>query len=193
MKRTWLSLLVLMTIMILPTLSTAQEDAVGWVDTLTAEINKIDDNNWTVTFSYDSDATIIGISVPFKISAGLNKIVADSIKYEDRVSSFVYKTMRADSAIQCVTLGLIANVDGSGRINMLPGKGDFATVYISSIEDKPIEALTIDTTTTYPNNTLMTAAALIQGTAPDTTRLEHAQQKIIPVFVISKPKILESR
>lgn len=143
--------------------------------------------NWTVTFSYTSDADIVGLSLPFKISAGLNRIVADSIKYDARVADFAYKTMRADSAIQCVTVGLIANV-GPGNKIMKAGSGKVVTVYISSIEDKPIEALTIDTTTTYPNNTLMAAASILQGTPPDTVRITHAQQKILPAFVILKSK-----
>lgn len=170
-----------------PIMVSAQLDSIGVLDTAYAEINQVDELNWTVTFYYTSDADIIGLSIPFKISAGLNRIVADSIKYDSRVADFAYKNMRADSAIQCVTIGLIANIP-AGNAMIKAGSGKIATVYISSIEDKPIEALTIDTTTTYPNNTLMAAANLVQGTPPDTVRITHTQQKILPAFVIRKSK-----
>lgn len=187
MKTKSLLSLAVIVIFCLPIGVSAQLDSIGVLDTVYAEISQVDEMNWTVTFSYSSDADIVGLSFPFKISAGLNRIVADSIKYDARVADFSYKTMRADSAIQCVTIGLIANV-GPGNKVMKAGSGRVATVYISSIEDKPIEALTIDTTTTHPNNTLMAAACILQGTPPDTVRITHAQQKILPAFVILKSK-----
>ena len=174
-------------VLALPFAASAQLDSVGVLDTVYAEVNQINELTWTVTFSYTCDADIVGMSLPFKISAGLNRIVADSVIYDPRVADFQYKTMRADTAIQCVTIGLIANV-GPGNKMMEAGSGKVATVFISSIEDKAIEALTIDTTTTHPNNTLMAAACALQGTPPDTVRITHTQQKILPAFVILKSK-----
>lgn len=187
MKTKSLLILTVIATLSLPIIASAQLDSIGVLDTAYAEINQIDEMNWTVTLSYSSDADIIGLSFPFKISAGLNRIVADSIVYDARVADFAYKNMRADTAIQCFTVGLIANLS-AGNAMLRPGSGKIATIYISSTEAKPIEALTIDTTTTYPNNTLMAAANIIQGTPPDTVTITHTQQRILPAFVIRKSK-----
>ena len=174
----------------------AQTDSLGILDTLYADVARIDSANWKVTFSYTNDEDIVGFSIPIKINAGLNRIVADSVTYTDRVSDFVYKTMRADTAIQCATVGLIANLGQGARHKCLPGSGPVATVYISSMEGKPVENLKVDTTTTNPNNILMTVADLIQGTPPDTTRINPTQMSIYPAFVLknegAEPKPVES-
>ncbi|MFZ5979220.1 MAG: hypothetical protein ACOYVF_01175 [Candidatus Zixiibacteriota bacterium] len=171
-----------------PLAAFAQVDSLGKLDTLYADVAKIDDANWTVTFSYINDESVIALSLPFKITAGLNRIVADSIVYAaGKVDSFAYKGFRVDTAIQCITLGLIANL-GPTKNKLAPGSGPFATVYISSLEQKPIEKLKIDTTTTSPNNSLMIVADQLQGVPPDTVRVPMSQTTIIPAFLVREPK-----
>ena len=175
-------------LLMFPLAAFAQVDSLGKTDTLYADIAKIDDANWSVTFSYLNDEAVIAMSVPFKMTAGLNRIVADSIVYAPgKVDNFSYKGFRVDTAIQCVTMGLIANL-GPTDNKLEPGDGPFATVYISSLEEKPIEKLHIDTTTTSPNNSLMIIADQLQGVAPDTVRVSLEQTTIIPVFVVREPK-----
>ena len=168
---------------LLPGLASAQIDSLGAADTLYATLAQINPTNWSVTFSYTNDEKVVGMAIPIHLDAGLNKIVADSIKFDDRVANWDYKSFRPDTAIQCVTIGLIANLSREYKV-MLPGSGNLATLYISSMENKPIEKLSIDTTTTSPNNTLMAVADMIQGTPPDTVRLSIMATKIRPAWVV---------
>jgi hypothetical protein len=199
MTKRLITSLLLLAALCLPTVVMAQEepaeetapavpDAYGTLDTVYAEVTKLDNLNWAIKVSYAGDANIIGLSLPFKFSSGINRIVADSVHYSPTVADFAYKTMRADTAIQCVTVGLIANIGPGPKQMLKPGTEPVVTIYISSIEDKPLDQLTIDTTTTYPNNTLMAAADMLQGTPPDTIRLTHLEQRILPAFVLTKPK-----
>jgi hypothetical protein len=153
------------------------------MDTLYAEANRIDEQNWSITFSYTNDATIVGMSIPFHFKSGLTRVVADSVVWTDRVSHFTYKSFRPDTAIQCATLGLIANM-GKTYHEMAIGRGPIATVYISSLEDVPVEKLAFDTTTTHPNNSLMVMADWYQGTPPDTVKVSHTACQIFPAFVV---------
>ena len=59
-----------------------------------------------------------------------------------------------DTSIQCVTLGMIASLSPTPR-KLTAGSGRVATVFVSSLEQKPIENLSIDTTLTRPGNRLM--------------------------------------
>ena len=179
---------ILTAVLVLPLSAFAQVDSLGKTDTLFADIAKLNDANWTVTLSLVNDEPLIGLSLPFRITAGLNRVVVDSVVYlKGKVDNFAYKNMRVDTAIQCATIGLIANL-GPTNNQMAAGKGPFATLYISSLEDKPIEKLSIDTTTTHPNNSLMVIADQLQGTPPDTVRIEMSKTTIIPVFVVHEPK-----
>lgn len=180
------SIIALMFFALIPGLASAQIDSLGAADTLYATLAKINPTNWSVTFSYTNDEKVVGMAIPVHLDAGLNKIVADSIKFGDRVANWDYKSFRPDTAIQCVTIGLIANLSREYKV-MMPGSGTLATLYISSMENKPIEKLTIDTTTTSPNNTLMAVADMIQGTPPDTVRLSVMATKIRPAWVVREP------
>ena len=181
-------ILILAAILILPLSALAQVDSLGKTDTLYADISKLNETNWSVTLILVNDEPLIGMSLPFRMTAGLNRIVVDSVVYvKGKVDHFTYKNMRVDTAIQCVTIGLIANL-GPTKNQLVPGKGAIATLYVSSLEDKPIEKLNVDTTTTHPNNSLMVIADYIQGTPPDTVRIEASKTTIIPVFVVREPK-----
>ena len=188
MKPLFKQFLIISMILLCPVLIFAQKDNLGTTDTLYAEVAKINDLNWAVTFSYVNDEPIIAMSVPFKMTAGPNRIVADSVVYvSGRVDSFAVKTFRADTAIQCVTLGFIANL-GPTNHNMAPGKEAFAKVFVSSLEEKPIEMLKVDTTTTSPNNSLLFIAETPPDIPMDSTKLVMEKTTIIPVFKVREPK-----
>jgi hypothetical protein len=168
--------------------TSAQTDPFGKPDTVYAEVAMINSNTWTITVSYTNDENIVGLAIPLKMTAGLNRIVADSAIYTGgRAAHFSYLGFRPDTAIQCITLGMIANLAPTNK-TLAPGSGRVVTVYVSSLEDKPIETLEVDTTTTNPNNTLMAIADSLQGTAPDTTRIiDMSQRTIVPAFVFRRP------
>lgn len=164
----------------------AQVDNFGVLDTVYAEASRIDEHNWAVTVSFVNDEKVVGLSIPLKLDAGeSNPVVADSAVYlGGRVNHFIFKGFRADTTEQCVTMGLIANM-GPTNYTLEPGRGRIATVFVSSLEKKPIENLTVDTTTTRPQNTLMMIADRIQGEDNSDT-LGIANRRILeirPAFV----------
>jgi len=165
----------------------AQTDAFGVPDTLYAELAKINDYNWSVTVSLTNDQSIVGLSLPFEMVGGRGvKVVADSAVYKGgRVEHFDYKGFRADTAIQCVTLGMIANL-GPNKHDLAAGRGRLVTFFVSSANGEPIEQLKIDSTTTPPNNSLMMVANRVQpGNPPDTIPYgDRGKQEIVPVLVI---------
>ncbi|MBD3403172.1 hypothetical protein GF420_09780 [candidate division GN15 bacterium] len=169
----------------LPLAASAQSDPHGEVDTVYADVSRVDDQNWTITVSYTNDEAIVGLTVPLKMSAGLNRIVADSAIYTGgRVDHFTLKAFRPDTAIQCVLLGMVANL-GPTYKRLEPGSGRLATIFVSSLEDKPIDSLVVDTATVPPGEQrLLGVADEVQGTPPDTTRIPRDDVRITPAFVI---------
>jgi hypothetical protein len=183
------ALLVLTILMLVPGLIQAQEDRYGARDTVYADLTKIDDTNWSITISYFNDENVVGLTVPFKMDAGTNKIVADSAVYTGgrlAEAEWTYLGFRPDTAIQCVTLGMIATLSPAPR-KLTPGSGRIATVFVSSLEDKPIESLTIDTTLTRPGNRLMAVLDMVQGELPDTTRVDRTRRNFTPAWVVRYP------
>jgi hypothetical protein len=186
MKPIATALTCLFCLALLPLTAQAQIDPFGAPDTVYADVAKIDANTWTVTISYFNDENVVGLAVPFKMDAGTNQIVADSAVYTGgRVAEakWTYPGFRPDTTSQCVTLGMIANI-GPTDYKLSPGTGRLVTVFVSSLEDKPIEKLTIDSTTTNPGNSLMAVLDFLQGEPPDTVRIEVAQRNIKPAWVV---------
>ncbi|MBD3332766.1 hypothetical protein GF356_07940 [candidate division GN15 bacterium] len=177
----------LFVLLISPVLGHAQTDYFGKIDTVFADIEKIDNQNWSVTISYSNDQPVVGLSIPLRLAAGENRIVGDSAIYTGgRVEHFDYKGFRADTAIQCVTMGMIANM-GPEHKSLDAGFGRLVTFFVSSLDDKPIAELLIDTTTTHPSNSLMTVADRYQPTDDgiDTIVGERLSElSIKPAFVI---------
>jgi hypothetical protein len=177
----------------LPLAISAQVDPFGAPDTIFAEVAKLDNMNWTVTVSCFNDEPVVGIAVPLKMSAGTNKIVADSAVYtEGRVAKaeWTVARFRPDTAVQCVTLGMLANIGPTEHV-LAPGRGRLVTVFISSLEGKPIESLTIDTTTTEPTNTLMLIgheSLVATMTAEDMAgnQAKFNRRLITPVWVVRR-------
>ncbi len=170
--------------------SNAQTDKYGKTDTLYADVEKIGEDSWTITISLTNDEYIGGLSVPLKMSAGAVKIVGDSAVYTGgRVEHFTLKLFRPDTAIQCVTMGMVANMGPTNK-TLAPGRGRILTVYVSSFDGKLIEKLVVDTATTTPNNSLMIVADRIQWTdPPDTLPFDQTKKsEIIPAFVVREPK-----
>ena len=165
-----------------------QDDPFGAPDTVYAEVAMIDDTHASVTISYFNDEEIVGLAVPLKMTAGMNKLVADSAIFTGgRVEKWSFLKFRPDTAVQCVTLGMIANM-GPTNYKMSPGIGRVATVFISSLTDEKIENLQIDTTTTYPSNYLQSVTDMVIGTPPDTIRPNFDQRQFTPIWVLRYSK-----
>jgi hypothetical protein len=188
MNRLLIRLLSLSAVVLAPVAVWSATDPFGKVDTIYAETAKVDSSLWTITIAYTNDEPVVGFSVPLKYSAGNNRLIADSAIYAGgRVEQFAYRGFRVDTAIQCVTLGMIANL-GPTHNRLEPGAGRLVTIYLSSIDDKPIVKLTVDTTTTHPNNSLLVMTDSVIGTPPDTVKVEFNKRSIIPAFVTRQAK-----
>ena len=172
------------------TVSNAQTDNYGKTDTLYADVEKTGESSWTITISLTNDEYIGAMSVPLKMSAGAVKIVGDSAIYTGgRVEHFTLKLFRPDTAIQCVTMGMIANMGPTNK-TLAPGSGRLLTIYVSSLDGSPIKKLIVDTATTTPNNSMMMVADRIQQTDPPDTLpfSENKKLEIIPAFVVREAK-----
>ncbi len=152
----------------------AQNDKFGKVDTLYVEPYDIDGKNWGVNVFLVNDEDLIALQIPLTFSAGKNnRVVADSTVFKGGiVENFRFKLARVDTATQCVTIGLINDLGGPIP-PVPPGRGRLATIFISSLDDKKITSLSVDTTTTPPSNDLQLVHPPTEG--------------IVPVFVVSEP------
>lgn len=191
MKPTVKKLIILASLALLPTFASGQVDQFQSLDTVYAEVGRIDATTWTITVSVFNDEYVQALSIPLELHSGKTKVVADSAVYTGgRVENFTFKGFRADTSVQCVTLGLVANM-GPTQNFMPPSKGGagrVATVFVSSLTGDPITSLEIDTTTTHPNNSLMMIANAIQFTDPPDTipRGDADKLTIVPAFVLKK-------
>jgi len=175
---------------LIPSLAAAQKDSFGVLDTVYADVAKINEYNWTVTISYANDEKVVGLSVPIRFDAGEIAVVADSAVYTGgRAENFTYKGFRPDTSIQAVTMGMIANL-GPTDNTLKPGRGRLVTVFVSSLNKIPIEELNVDTTTTHPSNSLMMIADRFQGGEyPDTLSLYNRRiLEIRPAWVVRHSK-----
>lgn len=166
--------------------ASAQVDNFGVLDTVYADIAQIEDNSWTITISYTNDQRVVGMVIPIKLDAGEIPVVADSAVYwGGRVERFTYRGFRPDTTIQSVTMGLIANL-GPTKNTLLPGRGRIVTVFVSSLDDRAVTELAVDTTTTPPSNSLMVIADRIQESEDsDTIPIENRRiLQIKPAWVV---------
>lgn len=171
--------------LMVPAFVSAQMDHFGKLDTVYTDVAKIDNHNWTITVSYTNDEPVAGLSIPLKMSAGLTRVVADSAVYTGgRVEKFALKAFRPDTAIQCVMLGMVANLGPTDNV-LTPGNGRLVTVFVSSLDKKPIEKLAVDTTTLQPNNSLMVVADRIELNKLGDSVPPQLSEKllILPAFV----------
>jgi hypothetical protein len=154
-----------------------QEDNYGKIDTIFAETYKIDANNWAINVSMFNDEEILAMSIPLTYSDEKNRLVADSTVFKGGVAEeFRVKYARVDTATQCVTIGLINDV-GVSVPPIPPGKGRVATIFISSLDKKPIKALKIDTVTTPPGNDLRLVMPPTEGIVPAFIIMESSKIK----------------
>ncbi|MCP4703025.1 MAG: hypothetical protein GY865_00320 [candidate division Zixibacteria bacterium] len=158
----------------------AQIDNAGALDTMYLEPYQIDAKNWAVNISLFNDEEVLAISVPMLLKSGNTKLVADSTIFKGgRADHFRVKTARADTAAQCVTIGLIWDL-GVSVPPMSPGTGRIATVFISALDGSDFaEPLKIDTTTTAPSNSL-------QMVIPSPEKEGNPAEEVVP-FLIIKP------
>jgi len=152
----------------------AQTDKLGKIDTLYAEPYQIDEKNWGINISLTNDEDIVGISVPLRFTSGKLRLVADSTIFKGgRTEHFRVKFARADTTIQSVTIGLIADI-GVTVPPLKPGNGRIATIFVSSLDGDKIADLKVDTTTTNPGNTLQMVSPPVN--------------EVIPVFIVKNTK-----
>jgi len=148
----------------------AQKDAFGKMDTLSAEVYKIDAKNWGVNVWLTNDEDIMALSIPLRFTAGKTRVIPDSTIFTGGlVEAFRVKQARIDTAAQSLTIGLINDI-GISVPPISPGKGRIATIFVSSPDKADILDLKVDTTTTPPSNTL-------QLVHPPST-------EIVPVFMV---------
>lgn len=183
------SLMLAAALMLLPMAVMADEAQFKAPDTVFADLARLDDNTWSITISCFNDEDIVGVAVPFKMDAGMTKVVADSAVYKGgRVDGWSYLGFRPDTAIQCVTLGMVASA-GPNDVFLAPGSGRLVTVFVSSVDDKPVEDLMIDTTTTEPSNTLVMIARRDASIPADSlTPAKFNERLMTPVWVVRKEK-----
>lgn len=130
-------------------------DPIGERDTLFVEINRLSDRSWSVNVSYFSDIELFGLSIPLRFTAGLDKVLIDSTIFTGgKAEHFEYKVARPDSAIQCLTIGLIAAFNPYAK-PLEAGTGRLATVFLHAEGEGAAPPLVVDTTTTAPSNSLM--------------------------------------
>ena len=190
MKSVAKALTCLICLALLPIAADAQSDPFGVPDTVWADVARVNDNTMSITISFFNDEYVVGLAIPLKLDAGVNKIVADSAVYTGgRVAEaeWAYPGFRPDTAIQCVTLGMIANI-GPTDHRLYAGKGRIATIFVSSLDGSKIENFTVDTTTTAPGNQLMAVSHRFQGEAPDTVTVDITGRTIFPEWVVRYEK-----
>ena len=174
----------------LPIAVLAGQDRFGAVDTIYADVAYVNETTVSVTLSYFNDEDVVGLQIPFKMDAGMNKVVADSAVYTGgRIaeSKWAYPGFRPDTSIQCVLLGMMANV-GPTNYKLTPGNGRIVTVYVSSLEDKKIENFTIDTTTVSRGVSLMSVADQPPAAKDDAAKMEMIDRQIKPAWVVRYAK-----
>jgi hypothetical protein len=161
----------------------AQVDKAGVLDTMYLEPYQIDAKNWAVNVSLFNDEEIIAISLPIIFSSGKTKIVADSTVFKGgRADHFGVKIARADTAAQCVTIGLVWALGGTVP-PIDPGTGRIATIFISALDGSDFSApLKIDTTTTSPSNSL-------QMVMPSPENEKQPAEEVIPFLVIKTQEV----
>ena len=164
----------------------------GKNDTLYVDMTEIKSGQWSLGISYSNKNAITAISVPLKYNAGLAKLIADSAVYAGgRVETWAFKGFRCDTAIQVITLGMIANLGPSSKNVLNAGSGRLVTVFLHAADSLKPGPLVVDTCTSYPNNTLQTVGDfsnlnLKEGekiTAEMVTKLT-----IAPAFMVRKEK-----
>ncbi|UCD93765.1 MAG: hypothetical protein JSU69_08305 [Candidatus Zixiibacteriota bacterium] len=145
----------------------AQDDKYGEVDTLYAVSYPTEDGKtWAVDVSMFNDDSIMALSVPLTFSDGKNRVVVSSWSFEGTVvQDFRVKHVRVDTSTQCVTIGLINDV-GVSVPPVPPGKGLIAKLFITSLDNKKIKSLKVDTTTTPPSNNLQFVKPPTEGIIP---------------------------
>jgi hypothetical protein len=183
-------IIIIALVLMLPVVALGQTDAFGKQDSLFADLSKVDDNNWKIDISFVNDEWVEALSIPLQLMGDDTRLRADSAIFTgSRIEKFDYKGFRADTALQCVTLGLVANL-GPNQKSLPPGTGRIVTIFVSSPDNEPIKDMSVDTTFTRPNNKLLVIVKRIQpGEPPDTIGLDREGEKqIIPVWVVTKPK-----
>ncbi len=133
----------------------AQVDNMGTVDTLTLVVDNYSPNKWVVTANLWNDEEIAAFDIPLKYSAGMAKLLVDSVTYTDtRADYFAQKYTQVDTTGQMMHFGGLAYM-GSDKPPLSPGNGKIGQVFISVMGNGEPGAFKVDTVFFQPNNKLM--------------------------------------
>lgn len=142
-------------LLILAGVATAQDDPLGKIDTVTLITEQTGAGNWLVTAQIWNDEELAAFDIPIKYTAGMAKLVVDSISMTGtRVDYFAQKYYQVDTTKQIMHIGGIAYM-GADKPPLAPGSGDVGRIYISVMDDKNPGMFACDTSTFPPNNSLM--------------------------------------
>jgi len=133
----------------------AQDDPLGKIDTVTLVVDNPAEGQWVISAHVWNDEEIAAIDIPIKFTAGIARLMVDSISYAGtRMEYFAQKYNPIDTAKQIMHFGGFAYM-GPDKPPMAPGSGEVARVYISATGDKKPGVFAVDTTFMEPNSTLM--------------------------------------
>jgi hypothetical protein len=128
-------------------------DPLGVRDTLHLNVESTGEDSWMVDVACYNDEELFGLSIPLRFTSGLRRVYIDSTIFTGgRVDYFQVKLARADTAIQRLTIGLIAALSPDAKV-LDSGNGSLAKVYLHAEGEG--KGLKVDTTTTAPQNSLL--------------------------------------
>jgi hypothetical protein len=157
----------------------AQDDPLGKVDTVSLFVETLADGKWMVSAHVWNDEELAAIDIPLKYTAGVAKIVVDSVSFaKTRVEGFALKSPQVDTAKQTMDVGLLAFMDPV-KPPLPVGKGEVARIYFSVRGDKKPGPFAVDTTAYSSANTLMLVDVNAKTIIP-VLRIEYKKAEAAP-------------
>jgi hypothetical protein len=154
MKVARLTVLSVAVLLLATTAAFGQMDPFGKTDTLTLTVHEVDNMSWMITGSLWNDEEIAALDVPIKYTAGVTKLLVDSVSYADgRMDYFAMKQHQVDTTGQAMHIGGFAYL-GSDKPPLAPGNGQIFKIFISATGDKKGGVFAIDTTYYPPASTM---------------------------------------
>lgn len=156
----------------------AQNDPIGTIDTVSLFVENLGEGQWLVSAHVWNDENIAAIDIPIKYSAGMTKLIVDSVSFiGTRIENFAMKNYAVDTTNQIMHFGGFAYLSPD-MPPMAPGSGEVARIYISVSGDEKAKAFAVDTTTYGTNSTL--------------TLVDENAKSIIPALKIGVITAIES-
>ncbi len=138
-------------------LAVAQTDPLGKVDTVSLYVETIANGKWMVSVHLWNDEPLAAIDIPLKYTAGVAKIVVDSVAFKGtRIDGFEQRGAQIDTMKQVLHFGGFAYI-ASQKPPLAAGKGEVARIFFSARGDKKPGPFAVDTTAYSASSTLMLA------------------------------------